>query len=56
MAYSAHHPSPPIFPPDLSEFMLDVPKRRRRFDWFLFAVLVGTVLAFGVFAFANPMF
>jgi len=42
-----------MFQPDLSAHMLRVPKSRPRFDWFLFAIVAGALLAFAVFAIAN---
>jgi hypothetical protein len=33
------------FQPDLSVHMLGLPRPRLRFDWFLFAVAAGTLLA-----------
>jgi hypothetical protein len=48
-----HQPSESIFQPDLSEYMLEVPKRRPRFDWFLFAIAVGTLLALAVLAISS---
>lgn len=56
MVSVSHEQSRPIFPPDCSEYMLEVPKRRLRFDWFLFAIAIGTLLAFGVFVIANTVF
>jgi hypothetical protein len=46
----------PQFPPDLSEHMLGVPKRRPRFDWFLFAIAAGTLLALIVMLISNYAF
>jgi hypothetical protein len=42
-----------IFQPDLSEYMLEVPKPRPRFDWFLFAIAAGTLLALAVLAISS---
>jgi hypothetical protein len=56
MPRAAHQPSESIFQPDLSEHMLGVPKVRPRFDWFLFAIVVGTLLALGVITLSNVMF
>jgi hypothetical protein len=52
----AHPPSKSIFQPNLSEHMLGVPKVRPRFDWFLFAIVVGTLLALGVVTLSNAIF
>lgn len=57
MARAAHPDQPhPIFPRDLSEYMLEVPRRRARFDWLLFAIAAGTVLGLVVAAIANLVF
>jgi hypothetical protein len=45
-----------MFPPDLSEHMLGVPKRRPRFDWFLVAVAAGAVLALVLLGVSNLIF
>jgi|BogFormECP03_OM2_1039629.scaffolds.fasta_scaffold02503_3 hypothetical protein len=50
MRHAIHHASESIFQPDLSEYMLEVPKRRPRFDWFLFAIVVGTLPALAALA------
>jgi hypothetical protein len=36
--------------------MLGVPKRRPRFDWFLFAIAAGALLALVVFSISNLIF
>jgi hypothetical protein len=36
--------------------MLGVPKARPRFDWFLFAIVVGTFLALVVIAVSDSIF
>lgn len=36
--------------------MLEVPRRRPRFDWFLFAIVAGIILAFAIFTAANLIF
>ena len=51
-----HQPSPTIFQPDHSQHMLGVPKARPRFDWFLFAIVVGTFLALVVVAVSDSIF
>ena len=56
MARAAPQPSESIFQPDVSEHMLGVPKARPRFDWFLFAIVVGTLLALGVITLSNVIF
>jgi hypothetical protein len=56
MARTAHHPSHPVFQPDFTEYMLEVPRRRPRFDWFLLAIATGAVIAFAVFSIANLIF
>jgi hypothetical protein len=56
MPRAAHQRSQSIFPADLSEHMLEVPKVRPRFDWFLFAIVVGTLLALGVITLTNVIF
>jgi hypothetical protein len=56
MPRAAHQPSESIFQPDLSEHMLGVPKVRPRFDWFLFAIVVGALLALGVITLSNAIF
>jgi hypothetical protein len=56
MPRAARQPSQSIFPADLSEHMLGVPKVRPRFDWFLFAIVVGTLLALGVITLTNVIF
>jgi hypothetical protein len=56
MPRTAHHPSHPIFPEDFSEYMLEVPRRRLRFDWFLFAIVAGVILALAIFTAANLIF
>ena len=53
MAHSAHRPSHTAFLPDLSENLLQVPKRRPRFAWFLFAIAADALLALVVFAITN---
>jgi hypothetical protein len=45
-----HQPSESIFQSDLSEYLLEVPKRRPRFDWLLLAIALGTLLALAVLA------
>jgi hypothetical protein len=45
-----------IFQPDLSEYMLEVPRRRPRFDWFLFAIIAGILFAGGVIILSNLIF
>lgn len=56
MAHAAHRTSHTAFRPDLSEYLLGAPKRRPRFDWFLFAIAAGTLLALVVFSIANLIF
>jgi hypothetical protein len=56
MPRAVHQASHPIFQPDLSAHMLGVPKSRRRFDWFLLAIVAGALLAFAVCAIANLIF
>jgi hypothetical protein len=56
MPRTAHHPSHPIFQEDFSEYMLEVPRRRLRFDWFLFAIVAGVILALAIFTAANLIF
>jgi hypothetical protein len=56
MPRAAHQPAQSIFPADLSEHMLGAPKARPRFDWFLFAIVVGTLLALGVITLSNVIF
>jgi hypothetical protein len=56
MPRAVHQPAQSIFQPDLSEHMLGVPKVRPRFDWFLFAIVVGTLLALGVITLCNVIF
>jgi hypothetical protein len=56
MTRAVHQLSHSIFQPDLSAHMLDVPKSRPRFDWFLLAIVAGAVLALAVFAIANLIF
>jgi hypothetical protein len=56
MARATHHPSHPIFPEDFSEYLLEVPRRRLRFDWFLFAIVAGIILALAIFTVANVIF
>jgi hypothetical protein len=56
MAHTTHHSSQSLFPQDVSEYLLEVPRRRLRFDWFLLAIAVGTLLALGVFTIANLVF
>jgi hypothetical protein len=56
MAYATNRFLSHSFPPDLSHHMLGVPKSRPRFDWFLLAIVAGTLLAFAVCAIANLIF
>lgn len=56
MPRAVHEPAQSIFQPDLSEHMLGVPKGRQRFDWFLFAIVVGALLALGVVTLSNAIF
>ena len=56
MARTAHHSSHPIFQPDFAEYLLEVPRWRPRFDWFLLAIVAGALIAFGVFSIANLIF
>jgi hypothetical protein len=56
MPRAVHQPSQTIFQPDLSQHMLGVPKARPRFDWFLFAIVVGTLLALVVIAVSDSIF
>jgi hypothetical protein len=56
MPRAVHQPSHSIFQPDLPAHMLGVPKSRPRFDWFLFAITVGTLLALAVLAVSNLIF
>lgn len=36
--------------------MLEVPRRRPRFDWFLFAIVAGTIVAGIVIVLSNLIF
>jgi hypothetical protein len=36
--------------------MLDVPRRRPRFDWFLFAIVAGALVALLVITLSNLVF
>jgi hypothetical protein len=56
MARTTHHSSHPIFQQDCAEYMLEVPRRRPRFDWFLFAIVAGIILALAIFTAANLIF
>jgi hypothetical protein len=56
MAQTTHHPSHPVFQQDFGEYLLAVPRRRPRFDWFLLAIAAGAVIAFAVFSIANLIF
>jgi hypothetical protein len=56
MQRAAHQPTHPIFPPDVSAHMLEVPRRRPRFDWILFAIAAGVVVALVVLAISNLVF
>jgi hypothetical protein len=56
MSRAEHQPTHSIFQPDLSVHMLEVPKRRPQFDWFLFAIAAGAVLALVVFSISNLIF
>ncbi|MGB7750607.1 MAG: hypothetical protein WCF88_03570 [Candidatus Acidiferrales bacterium] len=56
MAQTTHHPSHPVFQQDFGEYLLEVPRRRPRFDWFLLAIAAGAVIAFAVFSIANLIF
>jgi hypothetical protein len=56
MPRAAHQPTHSIFQPDLSAHMLGVPKSRPRFDWFLFAIAAGALLALVVFSISNLIF
>jgi hypothetical protein len=56
MPRAAHQPTHSIFQPDLSAHMLGVPKSRLRFDWFLFAIAAGALLALVVFSISNLIF
>jgi hypothetical protein len=56
MAHVTHHPSHPIFPQDFAEHMLEVPRRRPRFDWFLFAIVAGTIVGGVVMVLSNLLF
>jgi len=56
MLRASHQPTHSIFQPDLSAHMLGVPKSRPRFDWFLFAITVGTLLALAVSVVSNLIF
>jgi hypothetical protein len=44
------------FPPDVSEYMLGLPKPRPRFDWFLFAIAAGALLALIVMVLSSFIF
>jgi hypothetical protein len=56
MARATHHSSHPIFQQDFAEYLLEVPRRRPRFDWFLLAIAAGAAIAFAVFSIANLIF
>ena len=56
MGRTTHHPSQPIFPQEFAEYLVDVPRRGPRFDWFVFAVIAGAVLALVIFTVANLVF
>jgi hypothetical protein len=56
MARTTHHSSHPIFLQDFAEYLLEVPRRPPRFDWFLLAIAAGAVIAFAVFSIANLIF
>jgi len=56
MARTTHHPSHQIFQQDFTEYLLEVPRRRPRFDWFLLAIAAGALVAFAVISVANLIF
>jgi hypothetical protein len=56
MARTTHHPSHPMFQQDFAEYLLEVPRRRLRLDWFLFAIVAGIILALAIFTAANLIF
>lgn len=43
MARIAHRQPYPIFQQDFTEYMLEAPRRRPRFDWLLLAIVAGTI-------------
>ena len=56
MARTAHHSSQPICQQGFAGYLLEVPRRRPRFDWFLLAIAAGALIAFAVFSIANLIF
>jgi len=56
MARTTHHSANPNFQQDFAEYLLEVPRRRPRFDWFLLAIAAGALIAFVVFSIANLIF
>jgi len=56
MVRTTHHPSQPMFQQDFAEYLLEVPRRRPRFHWFLLAIAAGALIAFAVFSIANSIF
>jgi hypothetical protein len=56
MARTAQQASHPIFQQEFAEYLLEVPRRRPRFDWFLLAIVAGALIAFAVFRIANLIF
>lgn len=56
MSRATHVRSQLPFPPDVSEYMLGLPKARPRFDWFLFAIAAGALLALVVMVLSSFIF
>jgi hypothetical protein len=56
MAHTTSHPSHPVFQQDSTEYLLEVPRRRPRFDWFMLAIVAGSLIALAVFGIANSIF
>jgi hypothetical protein len=56
MPRTLDHPTHPSFQQDFAEYMLEGPRRRPRFDWFLVAIVAGMIVAFAIFTAANLIF
>ncbi|MGA7553123.1 MAG: hypothetical protein WBW54_05235, partial [Candidatus Acidiferrales bacterium] len=56
VAHITQPPSQPIFQQDFSEYMLEVPRRRPRFDWFLFAIVAGAAVGLLAITVSNLIF
>ncbi len=56
MHHAVHRSSHSMFQQDFSEYMLEVPRRRLRFDWLLFAIVAGAIFGAVVIILSDLIF